>query len=500
MRPKRTPLQTAEITIGDETTTTVIGSSPPYKRQRVHQPANSQTIAAFGGSPLLARGLRTFAAPGSQLELDSSIQGASLRCKTNVTEQSSDSEDEGEDEDEKPINQITNASYKRNAPFEKTTGTVPSNDTATSDPLDALQPAPDDDDDYDESYIDEDEKKLQENEKVARLIQEAEVAAAQPSDENIRRASQVLKNGGTRKEATLQLVQYVETSCEEIRRRVSHCKLRPSHSCHDPTLENGLVKGEIDDTNAETRLSLIVNKSDFDRMRVVGQFNLGFILAVRPGTAGDEGDQLFIVDQHAADEKYNYERLQRTVTLQNQRLVRPKPLDLTAIEEEVIVNNIDALKANGFEIEVTSDMVEEEGAGRQCRLITLPISGEKTFDLSDLEELLHLLSEHPSGSSEVPRPKKVQKVLAMRACRSSIMVGKTLTHKQMGQVVKHMGEMEKPWNCPHGRPTMRHLAGLGTWSGWSEGSDMHTEPDDEALQARVADGGTDWTGWLASRS
>lgn len=34
-----------------------------------------------------------------------------------------------------------------------------------------------------------------------------------------------------------------------------------------------------------------------------------------------------------------------------------------------------------------------------------------------------------------------------------------------------MGEIDKPWNCPHGRPTMRHLCGLGRWdeSGWLEG-------------------------------
>lgn len=54
------------------------------------------------------------------------------------------------------------------------------------------------------------------------------------------------------------------------------------------------------------------------------------------------------------------------------------------------------------------------------------------------------------------------------------MIGKTLTHQQMGKVVKHLGELDKPWNCPHGRPTMRHLCGLGVWdeSGWKE--DMKT--------------------------
>ena len=54
------------------------------------------------------------------------------------------------------------------------------------------------------------------------------------------------------------------------------------------------------------------------------------------------------------------------------------------------------------------------------------------------------------------------------------MIGKTLTTTQMAKVVGHMGEMDKPWNCPHGRPTMRHLAGLERWDewGWREGDTL----------------------------
>jgi DNA mismatch repair protein PMS2 len=372
-------------------------------------------------------------------------------------------------------------------------------DVPTSDPLNALLLAPADDDQYDEDYVDEEEQKIRENERVARLIQEAEFAAAQPSEDNLRRTSQALKNGGNRKESTLQLASYVSTSTTNIDKTLA--KMRAGLSNGEGTLsdpgKDTIVKAELDDDNAEARLSLTVTKTDFERMVIIGQFNLGFILAVRPALDDGDEDELFIIDQHAADEKYNYERLQRTVTLQNQRLVRPKPLDLTAIEEEIILNNKEALKANGFEIETTSYTTDDDASGRRCRLITLPISGEKTFDLSDLEELLHLLSEAPASSTEIPRPRKVQKMLAMRACRSSIMVGKTLTTKQMLKVVRHMGEMEKPWNCPHGRPTMRHLAGLGSWSGWQEGEVIDHDDDSAGI---VAGGkSTNWKAWLKGR-
>ena len=67
-----------------------------------------------------------------------------------------------------------------------------------------------------------------------------------------------------------------------------------------------ITKDEMDDDNAEARLSLSVSKTDFGRMLVIGQFNLGFILAVRPALNEGDEDELFIIYQHAADEKYNY--------------------------------------------------------------------------------------------------------------------------------------------------------------------------------------------------
>ena len=59
------------------------------------------------------------------------------------------------------------------------------------------------------------------------------------------------------------------------------------------------------------------------------------------------------------------------------------------------------------------------------------------------------------------------------------MIGKTLSVRQMGDVLRHMGEIEKPWNCPHGRPTMRHLTSLDNFGDWREGAGLA----DEALVA-----------------
>jgi DNA mismatch repair protein PMS2 len=51
-------------------------------------------------------------------------------------------------------------------------------------------------------------------------------------------------------------------------------------------------------------------------------------------------------------------------------------------------------------------------------------------------------------------------MLASRACRSSIMIGRALDGPSMARILGRLSELDAPWNCPHGRPTMRHLAVL----------------------------------------
>ena len=75
-----------------------------------------------------------------------------------------------------------------------------------------------------------------------------------------------------------------------------------------------------DDEKAIAALSRVIAKQDFESMDVVGQFNLGFVIVRR--CSGNKMDDLFIVDQHAADEKYNFETLQETTKIESQKLFR----------------------------------------------------------------------------------------------------------------------------------------------------------------------------------
>ncbi|KAG6898188.1 hypothetical protein C0993_007040 [Termitomyces sp. T159_Od127] len=92
----------------------------------------------------------------------------------------------------------------------------------------------------------------------------------------------------------------------------------------------GVLNTENDESAAKA-LSRIIDKGDFATMDIVGQFNLGFIVARRRkavseeeghGRAGAVVDDLFIVDQHAADEKYNFETLQQTTVINSQKLFK----------------------------------------------------------------------------------------------------------------------------------------------------------------------------------
>lgn len=91
-----------------------------------------------------------------------------------------------------------------------------------------------------------------------------------------------------------------------------------SHSIYAPVqiLQNASIKNTVDNEKATKALSRVISKPDFARMQVLGQFNLGFMI-----TALDDQD-LYIIDQHASDEKYNFETLQQTTQIKGQRLIR----------------------------------------------------------------------------------------------------------------------------------------------------------------------------------
>lgn len=231
--------------------------------------------------------------------------------------------------------------------------------------------------------------------------------------------------------------------------------------------KTSLCKNENIDNmqEGENYLTLTVKKSDFDHMQVVGQFNLGFIICTR--RVGSNYD-LFIVDQHASDEKFNFETLQKTTVFKSQKLIAPLDVDLSAIDELAVLDNLKVFENNGFKLSIQEDELQ----GTKIQLISLPVSKNTIFDIDDFYELVHLIKENQGINRDSIKCSKIRSMLAMRACRSSIMIGKPLTQKTMCKVVRHLSGLDKPWNCPHGRPTMRHLMELKDWNFFHKDYDL----------------------------
>jgi len=507
---KRAPPEPATITIGS-TTITSTGESPARKKQRLGPSSRASNIAKIPVTSRLLNMVRNLAAPGTQVNLpvaEETEGGGDL----SESEEGSDDEDSIIDEvdasnlpsspkrtevsagivdyeDDTPVAANSEGNDEGNALFLPGTDELShvvdeGNEEQEQEGLPRRQGDEEDGGD-DEEYIDDEELRVREKRKVEKLIEEAEAHVAAPSTESKARAERVLK--GRPQSSIKGRTQVVSVSLDSISQHLASIRRCASEYDYIHNKPQEATK-ELQDTSPEERLTLTISKSDFARMRIIGQFNRGFIIVTRStppnptSTASSNilgSDDLFIIDQHASDEKYNFEQLQATTIMHSQPLVRPKQLDLMAMDEEIVKDNIDTLKANGFSVEVD----EDAPSGQKCKLLTLPMSENTVFDLRDLEELIHLMSLDGSGGinsdasfvkgkgkaeATIPRPSKVRKTFAMRACRSSVMVGKALTVEQMKKVVRHMGELDKPWNCPHGRPTMRHLCDLGQMQSWNE--------------------------------
>ncbi|KAK8051345.1 DNA mismatch repair protein MutL [Apiospora rasikravindrae] len=512
--------EVATITIGNETVTSIIGS--PAKRPRLDQQKTQESkskratkgkdtpLPSFQGRLTQMFSAASATKPRDTTELDALLSQDDSSESEERSRSSSRASSEGlfvEDQDDNASTNDAVAQQASPEPKEEEEEEInmsdieadPSATYANSDGGEPEEVPASPSPSGGSNYEDEDDKKAREDNKVQSMIDAAEVAAQANSEETEKRQQNFVKGATKRKGATYPLLQTMRLYEGQLQAGLrSLAQTSVDSSSNDDT---SLPTDNLHATDAEEKLSLAISKSDFGKMKVVGQFNLGFILAVRPGMADPEqddpevaaatDDELFIIDQHATDEKYNFERLQASTVVQSQRLVQPKTLELTAIEEEVIKENLAALEANGFLVSV--DESGYQPVGSRCQLLSLPLSRETTFDLADLEELVSLLTDHPAASENtVPRPSKVRKMFAMRACRSSVMIGKSLPHRQMEKLVRHMGELDKPWNCPHGRPTMRHLCTLGAaWmqsSGWKE---------DDGFDGTKAEP-TDWATYVKS--
>ncbi|EFA79872.1 MutL DNA mismatch repair protein [Heterostelium album PN500] len=203
------------------------------------------------------------------------------------------------------------------------------------------------------------------------------------------------------------------------------------------------------DSNAQSELTRFFKKEYFKDMSIIGQFNKGFIITRL-------GMDLFIIDQHAADEKYNYESLQKSHVISSQPYIKPISFNLTVDDESIIIDHISIFKKNGFEFQID----EAAPPKYKVKLTAFPHSNKTEFGPDDVYELITLIKDQAMIGLENIRLSRVSAMFASRACRKSIMVGTSLTVPEMKKILDNLSTLDNPWCCPHGRPTMRHLLDL----------------------------------------
>mmetsp|Transcript_806 Transcript_806/g.2602 ORF Transcript_806/g.2602 Transcript_806/m.2602 type:complete len:867 (-) Transcript_806:3425-6025(-) len=216
--------------------------------------------------------------------------------------------------------------------------------------------------------------------------------------------------------------------------------------------KSSLNSGQTNESEAESELRLKFQKAWFADLRIIGQFNLGFILCELRG-------DIFIIDQHAADEKFNFEDLSKNSELQIQPLMKPIQLHLSWDEEALVEDHMDVFRRAGFEISSDSSA----GSTRRMKLHSVPTSKHFVFGEEDVRQMIDDLRRRIDCGQKPPevlRPRKIRDIFASRACRKSIMIGDALSLGKMRHVVSALATLDSPWNCPHGRPTLRHLWNL----------------------------------------
>jgi DNA mismatch repair protein MutL len=181
-------------------------------------------------------------------------------------------------------------------------------------------------------------------------------------------------------------------------------------------------------------------KYDFGIKKILGQINKLYILC-------ETSNGLLIIDQHAAEEKVLFEKFiedYKNKKINTQELLNSQIIQVTPKEMELFFKYEQKLNQLGFVVEMFSD--------NEIRVRAIPeMFGKIKSDF--FIDTLHELNNLENGIEL----KLVEERIAYSACRAAIKAGDELTIKQMEDLISKLEQIEKPFSCPHGRPTLIHI-------------------------------------------
>ncbi len=176
-------------------------------------------------------------------------------------------------------------------------------------------------------------------------------------------------------------------------------------------------------------------------LRVLGQYTDTYLVC-------ETADGLVLIDQHAADERVNYERLQQAFADDPaaQALASPVDLELTAVEAEAFESYREALSRLGF----YADRVDD----RTVAVTTVPAVLEETLEPEQLRDVLASFVEGDRETGAETIDALADEFLGDLACYPSITGNTSLTEGSVVDLLEALDGCEIPYSCPHGRPVL----------------------------------------------
>lgn len=177
-------------------------------------------------------------------------------------------------------------------------------------------------------------------------------------------------------------------------------------------------------------------------LRYLAQVHGTYLLAEAP-------DGLYMLDQHAAQERVNYERLRREigeVSTDEQALLVPITLDYPASDAVAIREKRDVLEGVGI-------FLEDFGQN------TFVVHQHPTwFRKGEEEQTIRAIIDWVLDEGHVTVASFREKTAIMMSCKQAIKANHHIDRPQAEALLKNLAQCENPFNCPHGRPTLVHFS------------------------------------------
>lgn len=175
-------------------------------------------------------------------------------------------------------------------------------------------------------------------------------------------------------------------------------------------------------------------------LKVLAQIFKTYILS-------EADNKLYLIDQHAAAERYNYEKLQREFSERKnykKQMLIPLMFDFSVEEAAEVRNNLEKFEELGI--------VFEEFGDNSYVVREFPSWIEE-----DEEEMIKIIVEKVLKNNNITFNELRNDAIAMASCKMSIKANQILNEVEMNKVISDLYECKNPFTCPHGRPIITKM-------------------------------------------